>query len=111
MSDMDGRMSDQAQIKPLKIEQISGQVLVIEWDDGKRCVYFARILRANCPCAVCVEERKDRNPLKVLSSDPEKVELVGWRMIGRYAVSFEWSDSHDTGIYTYPFLRELCSGE
>ena len=101
-------MTGEPTVKPLKIEQLSGRVLVIEWDDGKRCIYFTKILRANCPCAVCSEERKDQNPLKVLRSDPDQIELVSWKMVGRYAVSFEWSDAHDTGIYTYQFLRELC---
>jgi len=101
-------MTESPPVKPVSIEQISGQVLAIEWDDGKRCVYYTKILRANCPCAVCTEERKDKNPLKVLAGDPDKVELVKWRMVGRYAVSFEWSDAHDTGIYTYDFLRSLC---
>jgi DUF971 family protein len=101
-------MTGKAAVKPLKIEQISAQVLVIEWDDGKNCVYYTKNLRANCPCAVCAEARKDKNPLKVLSFDPEKIELVNWRMVGRYAIAFEWSDAHDTGIYTYDFLREMC---
>ena len=29
-------------------------------------------------------------------------------LVGRYAVSIEWSDGHDTGIYSYQTLRALC---
>jgi ATP-binding protein involved in chromosome partitioning len=27
--------------------------------------------------------------------------------VGRYALQFVWSDGHSTGIYTFPYLREL----
>jgi len=94
--------------KPDKIEQISGDSLIIFWSDGKQCLYNTKILRANCPCAVCREEREDENPLKVLKVDPAKIVLVSWKWVGNYAVSLEWSDDHDTGIYTYDFLRQLC---
>jgi DUF971 family protein len=29
-------------------------------------------------------------------------------LVGRYAVSIEWSDGHDDGIYSYETLRGLC---
>ena len=28
--------------------------------------------------------------------------------VGRYAINFVWSDGHDSGIYSYTFLREAC---
>ena len=28
--------------------------------------------------------------------------------IGRYALKFDWSDGHNTGIYTFEHLRGLC---
>jgi DUF971 family protein len=33
----------------------------------------------------------------------ENVEIVG-----RYALTFRWSDKHDTGIYSFRLLREVC---
>jgi DUF971 family protein len=27
--------------------------------------------------------------------------------VGRYAIQIRWQDGHDTGIYTYDFLRAL----
>ena len=91
-----------------KIEQISNQVLTILWDDGHQSLYFVEHLRKNCPCATCKEHREDTNPLKVLNSNPEQFDLKGWSLIGRYAVGLSWEDGHDTGIYTYEFLRKLC---
>jgi DUF971 family protein len=29
-------------------------------------------------------------------------------VVGRYALSIEWSDGHDSGIYSYTTLRSLC---
>jgi len=28
-------------------------------------------------------------------------------IVGRYALSFRWSDGHETGIYSFRYLREL----
>jgi DUF971 family protein len=91
-----------------KIEQISSQVLTFFWEDGHQSIYFVEHLRANCPCAPCKEQREDTNPLKVLNTNSEQFEIKGWSLIGRYAVGLKWEDGHDTGIYTYEFLRSLC---
>ena len=95
-------------LKPETIEQVSSDLLMISWNDGRKCLYNTKMLRQNCPCAVCRDEREDDNPLKVLSTDLSTIELVNWKWIGNYAISLEWNDTHDTGIYTYEFLRELC---
>ena len=98
-------------MKPEKIERISEKALRIEWDDGKQTVCFAKTLRHHCPCAICQEDRKNKNPLKVVNSDQKSVELTGWRYVGNYAIGLEWSDGHDTGIYTYEFLRQLAEDD
>lgn len=98
-------------MKPEKIEQISGDVLVLTWDDGKVCIYHSKLLRARCPCAVCKEEQEDDNPLKVVKKSFDDIELLKWNWVGRYAISLVWSDGHDTGIYTYDYLRNLCEEE
>ena len=95
-------------LKPDKIEQISADAVIIYWNDGRQCIYNTKMLRNNCPCAVCREEREDDNPLKVLKTNLSTIELVRWKWVGNYAISMEWNDGHDTGIYTYEFLRELC---
>jgi DUF971 family protein len=28
--------------------------------------------------------------------------------VGNYAITFEWSDGHDTGIYPWELIRELA---
>jgi DUF971 family protein len=39
---------------------------------------------------------------------PEGVVAQRYRMVGRYAISFSWSDGHETGIYPYDYLRQMC---
>ena len=35
------------------------------------------------------------------------LERVKW--IGRYALAPIWADGHDTGLFTYTRLREMCA--
>lgn len=39
---------------------------------------------------------------------PRDVHPLAIRHVGRYALRFDWSDGHDTGIYPFRLLRELC---
>jgi DUF971 family protein len=98
-------------VKPEKIDRISETVLSISWDNGEKTICYTKTLRQHCPCAVCQDERKNRNPLKVLKSDQQHIELVNWEPVGNYALRLDWSDGHDTGIYTFEFLRQLCDEE
>jgi DUF971 family protein len=95
-------------VKPEKIDRISEITLNIEWENGEKTICYTKTLRQNCPCAICQEAREKREPLVVLSSDQEHIELTDWKYVGNYAIALKWSDGHDTGIYTYEFLRQLC---
>ena len=35
------------------------------------------------------------------------VTVVRWERVGNYAICFEFSDGHRTGLYTYDYLRGL----
>ena len=37
--------------------------------------------------------------------------IVDLQLVGRYALAFKWSDNHETGIYSFRFLRGLCEGQ
>src|SRR5947209_4414206 len=86
--------------------------LILDWSDGVRAVYPLRFLRAQCPCASCrdVREQRSSDPFRVLPShllEPNS-ELAGVEPVGRYGMRLRWGDGHDTGIYTYEYLRELA---
>ena len=79
----------------------------IVWDDGHSSEYPYRYLRGQCCCAACVEEMTGR---RVVSEENvrEDVQALDWMQIGRYALQFLWSDTHDSGIYPFELLRRLC---
>ena len=31
----------------------------------------------------------------------------GWRQVGSYALQFDFTDGHNTSLYTFDYLREL----
>jgi DUF971 family protein len=39
---------------------------------------------------------------------PKGVVATKYQMVGRYAISFAWSDGHSTGIYPYEYLLGMC---
>ena len=84
-----------------------GERLRIDWRDGHRSEYPPRYLRLQCRCAGCVEEMSGR-PVLIPASVPADVYPLGIRYVGRYALRFDWSDGHATGIYPFGLLREIC---
>ena len=79
--------------------------LRLTWDDGHAAEFEYDYLRGYCPCAGCqghgtgaVEFKPPVKPVTPLQIQP----------VGNYAISVQWSDGHDTGIYRFDFLREIC---
>ncbi len=91
---------------PRKADLISPFVFRIEWKDGVVSEYKARDLRLACPCASCIEEGTGR-PLLDPRTVKDDILLFGSELVGRYGLSFFWSDGHKTGIFAWPRLREL----
>jgi DUF971 family protein len=94
-------------IEPREISQESDSQLRITWADERVCEYDAARLRRACPCAQCVNEWTGERTLKPEAiSDEIRIDDVS--IVGRYALNFRWSDGHETGIYSFQFLRDLC---
>ena len=97
-------------IEPREIMQESDAELRVTWADGHVCRYAAAGLRRLCPCAQCVNEFTGERVLRAEAvSDDLRIEDV--EIVGRYALTFRWSDGHDTGIYSFRYLREICEGD
>jgi ATP-binding protein involved in chromosome partitioning len=92
---------------PTSIAQAGPDTLRIVWNDGHTSDYPVRSLRLACRCAHCVEEHTGR-PLLRSDTVPMDVKPVRITSVGRYALAFAWSDGHDSGIYTFEYLRALC---
>jgi DUF971 family protein len=103
----------------VKISITEGTGVAITWKDGHESHWTFPYLRDACPCATCHEEREQTGralgepkpkkadllqlytpPAKPLSAEP----------IGRYAIKFKWADGHESGIYSWDFLRRLDEG-
>ncbi|HEX8843033.1 MAG TPA: DUF971 domain-containing protein [Pyrinomonadaceae bacterium] len=96
-----------AAIEPREIEQEGDAGLRIAWADGHECHYRASELRRACPCAQCVNEWTGERVLKP-EAISDQLSIEDLSIVGRYALNFRWSDRHETGIYSFRYLRELC---
>ena len=94
-------------IEPREILQEGDATLRITWVDDRVCTYDASRLRRACPCAQCVNEWTGERTLKA-EAIADDVEISDLTLVGRYALNFRWSDGHETGIYSFQYLRDLC---
>ena len=103
--------------KSVKVNISTGAGMDIEWDDGHQTHYAFVWLRDACPCATCTEERNNDGrqpgepPKKTASLLPmykEPARPTEAAPVGRYAISFKWNDGHESGIYSWDYLREHC---
>ena len=97
---------------PVKLARSGDNAIAIEWSDGARRQYSFRELRDACPCATCREKRSATAPaanlLPVLSAaEARPLQITAMEPVGNYAYSIEFSDGHNTGIYTLEQLRQL----
>jgi len=90
---------------PRVIQRSDPARLAIEWVDGHTTVYAASVLRRLCPCAECVNEVTGQRMLDP-QSVPDGLTQSDLRLVGNYAVALRFSDGHQTGIFTFEFLRE-----
>jgi len=103
--------------KSVKVHVTSGAGLEIEWKDGHRSVYTFKFLRDACPCALCEDERTKagRKPGEAEKLAPGALPMfkavtkaLAAQPIGKYALKFSWNDNHETGIYSWAYLRQVC---
>jgi DUF971 family protein len=47
-------------------------------------------------------------PLLDPSTVPDDIRASAISLVGSYAIRIDWSDGHDTGIYTFEYLRAIC---
>jgi ATP-binding protein involved in chromosome partitioning len=91
---------------PTRID-VHPDVLFVVWDGGHESSYPHRYLRYMCGCAVCVSEWTGERVIQE-STIPEDVHPLQVHPVGNYAVQVFWSDNHNTGIYSFARLREIC---
>ena len=92
--------------EPTQIIEESDSALSITWSDGTETRYEAAQLRRACPCAGCVNEWTGEKMIKA-DTVPDDLSFAHISIVGRYALNFHFSDAHDTGIFSFEYLRKL----
>jgi DUF971 family protein len=96
-------------LEPTNIEQI-GNELAIRWNDGAESYLDLQFLRRACPCAACGGEPDVLGNIlrPEVSYSDDSFELTGFQIVGGYALQPRWADGHNTGLYTFQYLRRLA---
>ena len=95
-------------VSPRQIEIVGTEVAIV-WSDGVESYLPSEFLRANSPSAENVGER-DLFGRRIGGSTQRAfpgVTALSWERVGNYAIRFDFSDGHRTGLYIYEYLREL----
>lgn len=90
--------------------------LEITWNDDQVCQYPLSHLREACPCVECRGGHQfmgqEYEPDDLLKLTPKRsYQIDGIEMVGNYAIQPVWDDGHQTGIYTWDYLKRLCPAE
>jgi DUF971 family protein len=94
-----------ADTPPIEIRlRKTSRVLQVRFDEALEYTLPFEFLRVNSPSA----EVQGHGPgQKVQVTGKENVLVKEVEPIGRYAVRLIFDDGHDTGLYTWKYLREL----
>lgn len=97
-------------ITPLDIQAVrNDRILRIVWPENRIAGHRFFDLRCACNCAACVDENTGIRILRPEKIDPE-ITIVKIDLVGNYALRIEWSDGHNTGLYTWDYLEKLGNG-
>jgi len=103
-------IQDGKRVVPLKVlnaePNVQNKMIKFSWSDGKQSLVTFKKLRYLCPCAVCVDEGTGKRKIKEEDVDPN-IQPSKIQSVGNYAIKIEWSDSHDSGIFSFEYLRKL----
>jgi DUF971 family protein len=89
----------------LKLHRRSRE-LEVRFADGMNARLSAEFLRVHSPSA---EVKGHSAGEGMLVTGKEGVNIVGLEPVGRYAVRIVFDDGHNTGLYTWHLLYELCA--
>ncbi len=119
---------------PRKLDLKRDERLRVEWTDGGESTFPLAQLRQMCPCASCKMLREGTDPhrlfrpatpaevagapagkslsLSVLpknfASAADAPTVRSAELVGNYALRLHWSDGHESGIYSFAYLREIA---
>ncbi|MEK6701249.1 MAG: DUF971 domain-containing protein [Planctomycetota bacterium] len=98
---------------PAKLDLKKDRGLTVQWADGTTSYYSIAYLRRMSPSADMRQLRDEMvsNPLTVLPNKPGgrpgPLVAESAEMVGNYAIKIRFSDGHDTGIFSWRYLRQI----
>lgn len=107
-------------IEPEHIAISKSRGIEIDWKDGHHSSYSNAVLRDGCPCATCTGSHGTVPQKTSFSQDvagtpfpmfKPSIRMLNIESVGNYALRIFWNDGHSSGIYSWNYLRSLCSCE
>lgn len=92
---------------PVRVEPFNQWEMLFTWNTGELYHVPYVELRFHCPCAGCVDEMTGQRTIRreSVSNDVRPTDV---HVVGRYALQITWSDGHQTGMYHFDRLWQLC---
>ena len=87
----------------IRLERAAAR-LEVDFDDGRSFGYPAEYLRVESPSAEVQGHSADQ---KKIVPGKRHVQIVSLEAVGNYAIRITFDDRHDTGIYSWSYLRDL----
>ena len=110
------------QTTPIRLALKKDEKLEIDWQDGLHSVYTISRLRTLCPCASCRIVRDGSDPHDISPAPKPKplltilpgnysgqITVTSAEKVGNYALKLVFSDGHDSGIFSFEYLREIST--
>ncbi len=88
----------------IRLHQAS-RTLDLVYPDGTKYTLGCEYLRVYSPSA---EVRGHGTGQETLQTGKRMVTITSIEAVGNYALQFRFSDGHDSGIYSWQYLHELC---
>ena len=86
----------------------NSKVLELQYEQGKSYRLPFEFLRVYSPSA---EVRGHGPGQEVLQTGKRDVGIVNIEPVGHYAIKPTFSDGHDSGLYSWDYLYELCENQ
>lgn len=102
LSLMQGPQSESVRVTDIEVDRTAAVTVV--FDDGFGARFELLQLRRMCPCAGCHGAREQGRAVY----SGESISVLDAELHGNWAISIQWSDGHNTGMFAWTYLRALA---
>ncbi|MCH6256650.1 DUF971 domain-containing protein [Puniceicoccaceae bacterium K14] len=98
--------------RPKEIHAIGDEIAII-WESGTESYIRQSDLRAASPSAETAGERDIFGTQYggEFKKNYSSVTVKNWEFVGSYAMRFEFSDGHRTGLYSFDYLYKITAAQ